>query len=942
MSKKGFTLVEFLIYTAVFTISAGLLVGILTTTTRIFTQESAGVEVASELNFAMQTIQRLVGESSAIIVNNDGNNDNDATPIGQPYNYLVLRMKDSAGGSTDRDPIVIWKDVATQSIKMQQGRPPNQTTASITTEKVLTDTLTFKKITSYPGHDTVQIEIILTYNTTAPGGAVSRTLKSAIGRVSAATFDSGLIPGITNTYDIGTSGTGWRNAYLTGVLNLGTFSADPTGQNGSIYYNTTDNVFRGYQAGSWSNLGGVGWAATSTNIYNTNTGNIGIGTTSPTYKLDVAGTFRATATSIFSDNVGIGTTAPDHKLDVRGNIMMGAAEFGSFTTVADTIYLGHSNKFLSNTTGVVVDDSTDWINLLTHPYSKGIILGTSGTSGTTPHDTVNARMVIQSGGNVGIGTTGPITQLHIPGKVPSAATGSAITGAGPYSVYVQGRYAYMANSDANTLQIFDVSNPASPVSIGSVATGAAPHSVYVQGRYAYVVNRDGNTLQIFDVSNPATPINVGWTGDAMTSPYSIYVQGKFAYVVGYSLDHGRFGIIDVSNPTQPRGVIGSEIVFTAGINPRSIYVQGRYVYIVNSGANTLQIIDVSNPALPVSVGSMTTETVPYSVYVQGRYAYVVNYSANTLQIIDVSNPALPTSVGSVATGLNPYSVYVQGRYAYVVNLSSSTLQIFDVSNTALPTSVGSVATNNYPYSVYIQGRYAYVVNTSLTSTLQIFDVGGSYIQQLEAGGIETGTLSVRNNLQVNNDLDVRGGLQVARGIGTTGPFSVFGGATGSTFVVNRDGNVGIGTSTPAQKLTVAGTIESTTGGFKFPDGTQQTTAVVPAYYTSGVVDPPILDGTQKDMMTVSFTLSKPSLVYAWYSMTGGQGSDGRTWCGMHLDDGDQNESGWVENDLNEIYTISGSTAWANVSAGSHHVDIKCNKSGTSHDPWRAKLDVISF
>jgi hypothetical protein len=42
--------------------------------------------------------------------------------------------------------------------------------------------------------------------------------------------------------------------------------------------------------------------------------------------------------------------------------------------------------------------------------------------------------------------------------------------------------------------------------------------------------------------------------------------------------------------------------------------------------------------------------------------------------------------------------------------------------------------------------------------------------------------------------------------------------------VDSDGKVGIGTLTPAQRLTVSGIVESVLGGFKFPDGTTQTTA----------------------------------------------------------------------------------------------------------------------
>jgi len=42
--------------------------------------------------------------------------------------------------------------------------------------------------------------------------------------------------------------------------------------------------------------------------------------------------------------------------------------------------------------------------------------------------------------------------------------------------------------------------------------------------------------------------------------------------------------------------------------------------------------------------------------------------------------------------------------------------------------------------------------------------------------------------------------------------------------ITSAGNVGVGTTTPAQKLSVAGMLESTSGGYKFPDGTIQTTA----------------------------------------------------------------------------------------------------------------------
>jgi len=76
------------------------------------------------------------------------------------------------------------------------------------------------------------------------------------------------------------------------------------------------------------------------------------------------------------------------------------------------------------------------------------------------------------------------------------------------------------------------------------------------------------------------------------------------------------------------------------------------------------------------------------------------------------------------------------------------------------------------------------------------------------------------------------GVKADDALPATNP-SYTGTLTGGTGVVNlgsgqlykdSSGNVGVGTSSPGQKLTVVGTIESTSGGVKFPDGTTQATA----------------------------------------------------------------------------------------------------------------------
>jgi hypothetical protein len=75
--------------------------------------------------------------------------------------------------------------------------------------------------------------------------------------------------------------------------------------------------------------------------------------------------------------------------------------------------------------------------------------------------------------------------------------------------------------------------------------------------------------------------------------------------------------------------------------------------------------------------------------------------------------------------------------------------------------------------------------------------------------------------------------------------------------VTAGGNVGIGTSTPQQKLSVGGVIESTGGGFKFPDGSMLTSAVnnfTQTSYTSSTTDQ-IIHATQNGAGAGSLTVA---------------------------------------------------------------------------------------
>ena len=349
-----------------------------------------------------------------------------------------------------------------------------------------------------------------------------------------------------------------------------------------------------------------------------------------------------------AQNVGIGTTTPTQKLDVDGNLRVRG--------------LSGSDKRLP----VVLPDGTLGVNTSVFGTAPAALVAVSGSVAVRP----TPNSVAVSGSMAYVLNYDGLQVFDASNPTAPSLRGSIATRANAPRLIVIGTTAYVLAG--NMLQIFNVSNPSSPSLQGEVATGNFPMGIAVSGTTAYVMCYFGtagtNHFQVFDVSNPSAPALLS---QLTTGPYflDLAVSGNTAYLLNYN---NLLQAVDITNPLAP--VLGGSVA--TDVYPSSLAVSGTTAYVVNRTSNTLQVFDVSNALAPVLRGSVATDLYPNSVAVSGTTAYVVNSTGNTLQEFDVSNPVAPLLRGSKPTDSSPYAVAVNGTTAYVVNRTANTLQVY--------------------------------------------------------------------------------------------------------------------------------------------------------------------------------------------------------------------------------------------------------------------------
>ncbi|MCM2354759.1 MAG: tail fiber domain-containing protein, partial [Pseudobdellovibrio sp.] len=539
------------------------------------------------------------------------------------------------------------------------------------------------------------------------------------------------------------------------------------------------------------------WTTTGSNIYY-NTGNVGIGTTTPNYTLDVSGAINV-ATNNWINSGGRNLL----NMGTSGNVYMNSLGAG---------------------TGITFQPSGTAIARLT---TQGFVLGSGYVSTYTPP---TDGAIIQ--GNVGIGTTTPGVKLDVAGLVRAQTgnsttpgftfAGSTTTGISTAPTFLDRIY-MVANGSLSTtfgpgemIVGSDYGATGKPMIRGAGATANSPSfGFYAEGTGMY--RPAANQLAFSTANTERFKIDsAGNVGIGTTNPVAkLHLASGTASVAPLKLTSGTL----LSSPAS--GTIefdGSQLYFTDGANTRRALATNSAAgsfdntsTISNSSGNITLAPNNTTGSVVVSATTASTNSQTGALIVNGGVGVAGNiYASGT--IITSSN----IQGASITATNGMISPYIAGSVAATGSLTLDSTTHATKGKILLAPNGGNIGIGitNPEEQLHLNRVLKFTNNTVSNFKAPTADSFRIFAHDDQSTGNPYGTgdnnAKIFENVDGNNPTPDDSFYFVNHG--TSGPVTAL--------AIKGDGKVGIGNSTPAATLEIGKNTVSSSS-FRFaPSGDQ--------------------------------------------------------------------------------------------------------------------------